>query len=116
MAKGNMIMDIPEEYWPGIDDLPGDLAFIARGLEAQLPGQGVRLTLILAQVFKGQPLYIRNIDELLRRVRDDAIRREYDKGGRVKEIAAAFGLSVRWVEDILSRADQAPEERQMRLF
>ncbi len=110
------VVQIPEEYWPKIDELPGDLAFIAKGLEEYLPGHGVQTTLILAQVFKGQPLYIRGIEELLLKIRNDAIRKEYDGGARVKEIAFKFDLSVRWVEDILARVDASAEEKQMRLF
>ncbi|MBU0944255.1 MAG: hypothetical protein KJ804_12355 [Proteobacteria bacterium] len=110
------VVKIPEEYWPEIDALPGDLAFIARGLEQYLPGSGVQVTLILAQVFKGQPLYIRGIEELLLKIRNDAIRKEYDSGAKVKELAFKFDLSVRWVEDILAREEQSQEDKQMRLF
>jgi len=110
------VVKIPEEYWPEIDALPGDLAFIARGLEQYLPGSGVQVALILAQVFKGQPLYIRGIEELLLKIRNDAIRKEYDSGVKVKELAFKFDLSVRWVEDILAREEQSPAEKQMRLF
>ena len=110
------IVHIPKEYWPEIDDLPGDLAFIAKGIEEHLPGEGIRITLILAQGFKGQPLYIRNIEGLLLKIRNDAIRKEYDNGTRVKEIAYTFDLSVRWVEDILARVEDRPEDKQMRLF
>lgn len=110
------VLDIPEEYWPAIDELPGDLAFIASGLEQHLPGNGIKIALILAQVFKGQPFYICNIEDLLRKIRNDAIRKEYDNGAKVKELAHKFHLSVRWVEDILSRMEKNPEERQMKLF
>ena len=113
MAK---VVKIPKEYWPEIDALPGDLAFIARGLEQHLPGKGVKVALILAQVFKGQPLYIRGIEELLITISNDAIRKENDSGTKVKELAFKFELSVRWVEDILAREEQGPEEKQMRLF
>jgi Mor family transcriptional regulator len=110
------VIDIPEEYRPEISELPGDLEFIARGLEEHMPGMGVWITLVMAQIFPGQPLYIRSIKDLLITIRDDAMRKEYDEGAKVKELAFKFHLSTRWVEDILSRTGKKNNDRQMRLF
>ena len=52
----------------------------------------MELTLFLAQVFRGQNLYGRNVDDIVRRIRDDAIRREYDAGVTVRELASKWRL------------------------
>jgi len=113
-------IEIPEEYRPEIDHLPGDLARIAEMIEEHWPSMGVVLTLFLAQVFRGQNLYFRNIDYLIRQIRDDAIRKEYNEGHKVREIALKWRLSKRWVEDILSRPGKMDQdesaERQLNLF
>lgn len=110
------VVKIPKEYWPDIEELPGDLTFIARGIEEHLPGDGVRITLLLAQIFKSQGLYFHSVKELLLQIRNDAIRKESADGAKVRELAYRFDLSTRWIEDILSRLDEKPEDKQMRLF
>lgn len=112
------LIHLPPEYHPPIDELPGDLKRIAEAIEAGIPGEGVRLTLLLAQVFHGQPVYFRTIEHLIRRWRDDRVRAEYD-GGLVtaKELATKIRLSLRQVENILGQPDaRRMEEKQMRLF
>ena len=71
--------------------------------------------MFLAQAFRGKNLYLRNIDYLVRQVRDDVIRQEYDQGMKVREIALKWGISTRWVEAILDRPG-AEDAAQMRLF
>jgi Mor family transcriptional regulator len=112
------VIRIPKEHWPELHELPGDLAFIARELEEHLPGQGLELTLIIAQIFRGQPLYIRSIDDLLRGLRNDAIRQEYDGGETVKKLAQKYQLSTRQIETILSSPASQEElkSKQGRLF
>ena len=110
------IVEIPEEYRPGLEDLPGELSRIAAVIEQHKPGHGVELTLFLAQAFRGQNIYLRSIDYLIREIRDDAIRTEYDQGKKVKTIALDWQLSTRWVEDILARAGRDVQERQGWLF
>lgn len=102
-----LILDeIPIEYRPSIDELPGELSRVALDIEKHRPGQGVELTIFLAQVFKGQEIYFRNIDALERRMRDDAIRSEYDRGGiTMRRLAAKYRLTQRSIERILSRPD-----------
>lgn len=114
----NEIVEIPEVWRPSIDELPGDLALVARGIEAHRPGQGVELTLLMAQLFKGISVYFRNVDELLRGVRNRAIRADYDAGVRVKELACRFRLSTRQIENVLAESpDQEDQvDRQLRLF
>lgn len=113
MANG--IIHIPEEYRPGVDELPGDLQMIARVIEEHLPGQGVQVVLILAQAFRGQTIYIRSIDYLLNRMRDDAIRAAIDRGERIIDIGLRFNLSRSAVEKIGARPDSA-ESKQLSLF
>jgi len=113
---GIRVIDIPDEYRPAIEELPGDLQRIAEHIELHRPGRGVEITLLLAQIFRGQNLYIRNIDYLLRQIRDDAIRAEYDRGGVTgRELATRWGLSQRMVEKILASAGKE-DGRQLNLF
>lgn len=112
----NKVIRIPEQYRPAIADLPGDLQRIAEHIEEHRPGHGVDLTLFLAQVFRGQSLYIRNIDHIVRQIRDDAIRAAYDRGEKIKDIALFWGLSERMVEKILTRPSASDDSRQMKLF
>lgn len=105
------IIEIPEEYLPEIDDLPGDLRRIARGVEDVWPDMGVKVAIMLAQVFKGVAIYPRNIDPLLLRIRDDAIRKEYDRGAKVKDLAIKNGLCTRTIENVLS---QAPSQEELK--
>ena len=108
-------ISIPNEYRPAIEELPGELGRIAEHIEQHRPGQGVDLTLFLAQIFRGQNLYIRNVDFLLRRVRNDAIRMEYDQGTSVKALATKWGLSTRMVEKILAKPGNL-QNNQLKLF
>ena len=110
------VIDIPEPYRPKIEDLPGELSRIAAVIEQHRPGQGVELTLFMAQVFRGQNLYFRNIDYLIRQIRDDAIRRGYDQGAKVKDLALRWHLSKRWVEEILARTGKEAADAQLSLF
>lgn len=112
------IIEIPEQWRPSIDELPGDLALVARGIEAHRPGQGVELTLLMAQLFKGIAVYFRNVDDLLRGVRNRAIRADYDAGVRVKELACRYRLSTRQIENVLAEPPSQEEQadRQRRLF
>jgi Mor family transcriptional regulator len=116
LANGNGIINIPEEYRPGIEELPGDLRMIAQVIEEQLPGLGVQVALILAQAFRGQTLYLRSIDYLINRMRDDAIRAALDRGERVIDIGLRFRLSRSAIEKIGARPDAAPTGRQLGLF
>ncbi|MBW7656226.1 hypothetical protein K1I42_02800 [Hydrogenophilus thermoluteolus] len=66
----------------------------------------------LASYAGGDLLYIPKCDGALRAARDAEIRAAYDAGARVSEIARRWGLSERWVYEILGR----PEVRQPELF
>lgn len=91
---------------PQIEDLPGELSRVAAAIEEHMPGDGVRITLQLAQIFHGQEVYFRRVDGILRALRDDAMRARYDKGGiTTKGIALLFGVSQSTAEKVLSKPD-----------
>jgi Mor family transcriptional regulator len=112
------LIHLPPEYHPAIEDLPGDLKRVAEAIEEGIPGEGVRLTLLLAQVFHGQPVYFRTVEHLIRRWRDDRMRAEYDGGlFTAKELATKIRLSLRQVENILGQPDaRRMNEKQLKLF
>lgn len=112
------LIDIPDKYRPEIEELPGELARIAAAIEAELPGRGVEIVLILAQIFPGQPLYIRDLSYLARRMRDDAIRAEYDAGGcTMLELATRWRLSHIRIKQILAETgEKKNDDRQLRMW
>lgn len=98
------IVNLPEGYWPEIEDMPGNLQQISRAIEEHIPGQGVRLTLLLAQIFPGQNIYIRSAVSFIRNWRNDRIRADYDRGGvTAAELAYKYRLSNRQIHTILSQ-------------
>ncbi len=111
------IIEIPAEFLPEIDELPGDLSVVARLIEERLPGQGVRLTLLLAEVLRG-PVYFHSIEPLRRTWRNRAIRAAYDDGVKVLELANTYRLSVRQIWSILNEPQSQDEtaEKQLNLF
>jgi len=113
LLGGKRLVDLPLEYLPQPEDLPGDLARIAREVESFLPGQGVRLTLALCQIFPGQTIYFRNPGRWLRAWRDQVIRNVYDEGGEtIKTLATATGLSCRQIEIILAQSPEPPSQQR----
>lgn len=115
----NKIIHIPDEYMPEIKDLPGDLRRIAEAIEEVWPDHGVKVALLLGQLFPGVPLYPHNIERLVRRMRDDKLRAEYDQGGvTMKELAIKTRLSKRRIEQIMSQAPSQEElkDRQLKMF
>lgn len=111
------VIDIPEEYLPKIEDLPGELSRIAAVIERRYPGLGVPITLLLAQAFPGQGIYLHNVRALERAVRDDILRVRYDRGVRLKDLATETGLCTRHVERILARAlGRKKVDKQMQMW
>ena len=112
------LVEIPEEYMPKIDELPGDLAQVAAAIDDVWPGNGVKVAIMLGQLFPGVPLYICNVRHLVRQIRNDAIRSEYDHGERVKRLAIKYKLSTRQIENILAEPPSQDElkNRQFKLF
>lgn len=116
------IIDIPEEYRPKIEELPGQLRELARAVEEEFPTLGVPVTLAIAQRFGGTSLYICGIDKLLQQMRDDLIRRDYDRGNiPMRKLALREGLSMTSIKRILAEPgtkdrDNATNDRQLRMF
>lgn len=112
------IIDLPEEYRPSIDDLPGDLRWIASVIEEALPGMGVRITLILAQRFNG-PVYFRQVTKFINAWWHDKIRAEYNSGDITrKELVVKTGLSLTQINRILDSPSMqdGQKAKQMYLF
>ncbi len=113
-------IEIPEEYWPEPEELPSDLRRVAIEVERVWPGNGVKVALILGQLFAGIPIYPANMGKILRKIRDDAIRAEYDAGGVIaKDLALKYNLSQRSVEKILaqdSESRKSGNRNQLQLF
>lgn len=98
-------MTIPEEYLPTIGELPGDLSRLAEIIESHAPGQGVKITVAIADEFRGTKIHCHNMDALKRKVRDSRIVDQFDKGVSVPDIARKFRLGERRVWSILGQAE-----------
>lgn len=96
-------MTIPEEYWPTIGELPGDLSRLAEIIESHAPGQGVKITMAIADEFRGTKIHCHNMDVLKRKVRNSRIVDQFGKGVRVPEIARKVRLGERQVWSILGQ-------------
>jgi len=62
---------------------------------------GVINTLKLARLYQGTGVYLPKLDNSLRRIRDDKIRKEFN-GGNYKELAHKFKLTESWVREIIN--------------
>ncbi len=87
------------------EDLPGDLELVAREC-------GMEVALSLAEKMGSVSIYIRPLDGLISRKKEDYILRNFD-GSNHKELAIATGYSERWVYEILRRER---DDRQTGLF
>lgn len=113
------VVHLPDQWLPDIEALPGELKYIAEAIEQHMPGLGVRLTLLLAQVFPAQHLYIRKADKFILCWRNSVMRALYDQDTvTAKELSSLTGLSERQVWSILSEPDSQEElkKKQMTLF
>jgi Mor family transcriptional regulator len=87
-------------------------------MEEYYPGKGLEMTLVQATIFRGMGLYYHNIDKLLRKVRNKAIRADFDEEMTVKELAKKYRLSTRQIENICNQPEDQEElkQKQMSLF
>ena len=78
------------------EDLPGDLKIVAQGC-------GMDVALSLAEKMGGVQIYIRPVEKLVSRKKEEYVRKHFT-GRNHKELAVATGYSVPWVYKILSKA------------
>ena len=111
------LTELPDEYLPKIDDLPGELAQLAREI-AVITGdeQAVRIVLHLEQQFRGTAVYFHNLDQLRRKVRDRTIIERYTAGEKADDIARSVGRSSRQIWNILGREPHIEDSRQLSLW
>jgi Mor family transcriptional regulator len=108
---------LPDDYLPEIDDLPGELAQLAREIAQVLPDkQAVRLVLLLEQRYRGTAVYFHNADAIRRKVRNARIVERYTTGERVDDIARSTNMSSRHIWNILGCEPVLEDTRQMKLF
>ncbi len=101
---------LPDSVLPAIEDLNGDLRLLAEIV-------GVRDALRVAQAAGGTPLRLYGGHRLIRRLRDRAMRAEYDAGGiTVVDLARKYGIGERQAYYILGRAEEDANEKQMNLW
>ena len=86
-----------------IEQLPGDIRKIAEVV-------GVEPALKLAKAFRGTYLYIHNLDDILREIRNKEIRKSYNKGRKVRDLAIKHRLTERQILNILGTE---PEEETL---
>lgn len=114
------LLQLPEQYRPTIDELPRDMQTMAQALEEDFPGLGVQIMLSLAQRVGGAWYYVRKLDKLPMKWRNDTIREMYDSGKyTAKDLSRIWRLSHRQIQYILeapSVSRQAEEEKQLKLF
>ncbi|RJQ22014.1 MAG: hypothetical protein C4560_03035 [Nitrospiraceae bacterium] len=73
---------------------------------------GLEATMKLAEHFSKQPFYFTGLDELVRKKKEDYIRKNFT-GSNHNALARATGYGRRWVYAILSAT---PDDRQADLF
>lgn len=98
-VAGGLAIRIPKK--PPLD---GPLA------ELPMPAQEA-----LARYASGDVLYIPKCDGARRAERDAAIRAAYDAGALVQDLARQYGLTERWIYEILGRPERE-EAAQQALF
>ena len=118
------LLQIPQQYWPPMEDLPRDMQTMAEALEQDFPGKGMLILLCLAQRIGGAWYYVRKLDEMPKAWRNDTIRKMYDDketSYTAKDLGRIWRLSHRQVQNILAEVGKgtvssAMEEKQMKLF
>jgi Mor family transcriptional regulator len=83
-----------------IEFLPGDLRRIAEVA-------GVEAALKIARAFRGTYLYVPGLDDLMKQIRDEQIRKEYDEGKPVKRLAIKYRLTERQIRRVLNSRAKA---------
>lgn len=73
---------------------------------------GLKNAIKVAEKYQGTALYLPKLDPLLRKIRDDKIRSEFN-GGNYKELAIKYNLTEVWVRQIV---DEKIDSNQLTLF
>lgn len=74
---------------------------------------GIKNTIKIAEKYQGTAIYLPKLDALIRKIRDERIRQEFN-GGNYKELAIKYKLTEVWVRQIV---DEHPtESNQISLF
>lgn len=110
----NDLTKLPQEFWPTIDELPGELARVAKIIDSVAPGKGVAAVMHLEKVYESSPLYFHTLQPVRRRLRDKWIIERYNNGDRVPDIARDVALSTRQIWSILGRGPV--DGKQLKLF
>ncbi len=105
---------LPRKHWPTIDELPGELANVARIIDSVAPGKGVEAVMQLEKRYESVMVYIHTLDPVRRRLRNRWIIERYTAGEKVSDIARDVGLSSRQIWTILGR--DPDNDRQLKLF
>lgn len=77
---------------------------------------GVENMFKLSREFGGLVIFIPKLDAFEREMRDVIIRREYDCGKTVRDLAKKYDLTVRQIYYILKKSDDIPSDTALPLF
>lgn len=61
---------------------------------------GIENTLKIIELYQGTGVYFPKVESMLNKIRDRNIRREFN-GGNYKELAIKYGLTERWIREIV---------------
>ena len=102
-------MDEAQQQW--LNELPAER--FPEPYQTMAREIGIPYTVRLAELFGGSGMYFPELDKLLTELRNANIRAEFD-GGNHKALARKYGLSERWIYEILKA--EGLDENQMDLF
>ena len=91
-------MEIPAAMLPKIEELPKSLQDVAEIV-------GIEKTIELSKRFQGTTIAFPMLARLKRKIRNAALRDDYDRGITVAELARKYGLAERQTWNILSAVD-----------
>nr|WP_321465468.1 Mor transcription activator family protein [uncultured Desulfobulbus sp.] len=91
-------MEVPAAMLPKIEELPRSLQEVAEIV-------GIEKTIALSNHFQGTTVAFPMLAKFKRKIRNAALREDYDRGATVAELARKYGLAERQTWNILSAAD-----------
>ncbi len=74
---------------------------------------GLKNTIKVAEKYQGMALYLPKLDGLIRKIRDEKIRAEFN-GGNYRELAIKYRLTEVWVRQIVD--EKSANANQLTLF